>query len=198
MFLWTGPKRSGKTTALRALVLRIREEGFAVAGLLAPAVRQRGGPFASAWATPFASPWAGAADGGRRAPVGYDVEDVATGCRAPLLRLAASSADAAVGKYALDERGVALGARALRPDGTHDADLIVVDEFGPLEVAGGLWRPFVDALADSAASVLLVVRDDLASAVGQIYGPSRTETLPASQPSSAECVLDSLHHRTTA
>jgi len=168
MFLWTGLKHSGKTTALRSLVVRARERGLAIAGLIAPAVREH------------------------RMLIGYDAEDAATGRRAPLLRLAAGDAAPDVGSFALQPAGVALGAAALGKDRTRNADLVVVDEFGPLEMAGGLWRPFVDALALADTTLVVAVRDDLAEAVRRIYKRAHAVIVPAAAHDAADRVFEAI------
>ncbi len=155
--LWTGPKHHGKTTAATELVRRARSEGHAVAGLLAP----------SLW------------EGGRLA--GFDGIDVATGERRPLARCAAVGEER-VGAFTFSEGGLAFGRAALAPEATGKADLVVVDEFGPLELRGAGWRPEVDRLAASAAGlVLLVVRSSLAEAVAGLYRVPATRRIDSTE-----------------
>lgn len=165
VILWTGPRHSGKTTAARHLVERLRAEGFAVAGLLAPAVYQ-GGVLA-----------------------GFDVLDLSTGRRSALLRRAPPGAATDVGAFALDERGLRLGEAALGRDWAGKARMVVVDEFGPLELRGGGWRPAVDAMVGSAAAVLLVVRDGLVGEVGRLYAAMEPRAIQARDPQAAETIV---------
>jgi len=72
------------------------------------------------------------------------------------------------GRSRPDPRGVALGEEALlvRPEG---ADVVLLDEFGPLELAGDLWRPFADALAAGPGTPVLTVREELIGPVRDPY-----------------------------
>ena len=157
MILWAGPKHSGKTTAATRLVEHLRSEDFTVAGLLAPSVYQNG------------------------ALAGFDAQDLATGQRAPLLGRPDETRDAEVGPFAFCEGGVSLGQAALGGAAARRADLVVVDEFGPLELRGGGWRRAVDALAAGAAgTILLVVREGILEEVRQLYRELACTVVPAS------------------
>jgi nucleoside-triphosphatase THEP1 len=169
LILWTGPKHSGKTTAATRLVDRLRAEGLTVAGILAPSVR-RGGEL-----------------------VGFDVVDLSTGRRAPLLRRARPGSEAHVGIFAFRDEGLRLGRAALDERATVDAHLVIIDEFGPLELAGGGWRPAVDALiAQGHAPLMLIVRERLLERVAETcrQGCPRIDVLPADEPASVDRVLD--------
>ena len=168
LILWTGPKHSGKTTAAEALVAAARSAGLAVAGLLAPS-RYEGDRL-----------------------VGFDAVDVRTGARAGLAR-SAEGAKATVGSLRFLAEGESLGRRALGEEAVKDADLVVVDEFGPLELRGGGWRKQVDRLvASGRAAVLLVVRQALVETVRELYAGSPSVVVPAQGPDAAQVVLRSL------
>jgi nucleoside-triphosphatase THEP1 len=175
MVLWAGPKHSGKTTAAEALVERARAEGFRVAGLLAPSVHEG------------------------TCLVGFDIVNVCTGLRAPLLRRGRSQDATQVGQYVLNEAGRRVGADALSPPVTDFADLVVVDEFGPLELGGAGWREAADRLARRPAGpvLVLVVREALVEQVADLYADGRPQVLPASAPSSVRRVLKLLARRRT-
>ena len=158
LILWTGPTRSGKTTALRQFVAGALAEGWRIAGLLAPAVVDQ------------------------NHLVGYDAEDISTGQRAALLRRSGPARPTDVGGYVLQPAGVALGAAALDPRRTTGTRAVIVDEFGPLETEGRLWRPYVDALVTADPAVILVVREQLAGTVARLYAAARPTVLPARGP----------------
>jgi len=195
MILWTGGKHTGKTTAAAALVEAARGEGFSVAGILAPSIYRD---------TDL---------------VGFDVVDLRTGHRAPLLEKGSGTffvggADDSVrpddpghvvsgnpppkkvpDPFFFDE-GRALGAEALSPESTRSADLVVVDEFGPLELAGGGWRRAVDTLVRSAGGlVLLVVRDGKVAVVRELYPLVRWTEVRAADPPAVETVVEMLRVR---
>jgi len=173
ILLWTGAKHSGKTAGLREVVRLCRRAGLVVAGVLAPGVHE-GGELA-----------------------GFDVVDLSTGRREAFLRRAAAGADAArVGEYVLHEEGAGLGRQALSDSAAGEADLVVVDEFGPLEFAGDGWRAAVDRLARRrAAAVLLVVREALVDRAAELYAVPRAHILPARQAGSANRALSLLLSR---
>ena len=84
----------------------------------------------------------------------------------------------------------------LRRAPTGRNDIIVVDEYGPLELAHQGWRDAVDHLLTSAdAVVLLVVRGDLVDQVSHIYDGTSRRTLLAREPESIRKVLELLRAR---
>lgn len=168
MILWTGPTHSGKTTAARGLIEHLRMEGFTVAGLLAPAVYE-GGILA-----------------------GFDALDISTGRRCALLRRRQGGAGEA-GPFAFNNDGLPAGRAALTCEAAKRADLVVVDEFGPLELGGGGWRGAVDSLAGSAAGmILLVVRDRIAEQARQTYAALDPVLIGAAEPDAMEAVVEIL------
>jgi nucleoside-triphosphatase THEP1 len=127
----TGERGAGKTTLAAAVVERLRAAGARVGGVLAP----------------------GAYRDGRRHS--FEVVALTTGERRPL-----SSRDPLPGWieeqcFWVDPAGYALGNAALAAGA---ADVIVVDEVGPWELAGSGWAARLDDLAGGATPLLLVVR----------------------------------------
>jgi nucleoside-triphosphatase len=127
----TGERGAGKTTLVTAVVERLRAAGACVGGVLAPGTVR---------------------DGRRNA---FDVVDLATGERRPL-----SARDAQPGWieekcFWVDPDGYRLGNAALSRAG---ADVVVVDEVGPWELAGSGWAARLDSLVAGAVPLLLVVR----------------------------------------
>jgi nucleoside-triphosphatase THEP1 len=49
-------------------------------------------------------------------------------------------------------------------------DLVVVDEFGPLELGGRGLRAVVDHAVESGVPILLIVRETLVESVQKLYG----------------------------
>ena len=170
LIIWTGPKHSGKTTAAEGLAGSARAAGFSVAGLTAPSVHQAGGL------------------------IGFDVVDLRTGARAPLARHEATGR-LRVGDYGFLAEGLAAGERALGAAALW-ADLVIVDEFGPLELRGEGWRACTDSLVAGAKGlIVLVVREELVDAVRRLYESAPSEVLPAASPVAAAAVADALRAR---
>jgi len=177
LILWTGKKHSGKTTGAFKLVETVRNEGFTVAGLLALSLYDND------------------------KLIGFDAFDLQSENRAPLARrrIETNPAMNCGAKYLaprftrglrqsfadLLPDGIKLGNAALNPIATSSADLIIVDEFGPLELDSRGWRKNIDSLlASSNGVILLVVRQELINAVKQLYRAIPSREIMASEPTS--------------
>jgi len=147
-----GATGSGKTTLAAAVVARLRERGCTVGGILAPGLLGQGHR------------------------TGFDLVNLATGESAPLARETPSidGPHARWSRFAFFPRGLSLGERALGLD-AHGCDVIVVDEVGPFELAGGGWARVLDDLAvHHSGSLLLVVRGTVVDAVTARWGSADT------------------------
>jgi nucleoside-triphosphatase THEP1 len=170
LFLWTGPRHSGKTTRAAKLAGMVEQSGFRVAGLLAPSVYQDG----------FLT--------------GFDALDLRSQARAPLAVRRDEPGD--VGSFHFLAEGLKLGARALDVAAAEGADLVIVDEFGPLELASQGWRRAVDSLVQAGkAPLLIVVRRELVDAIQEIYADVPGRVLDATARESILEVLGWLERR---
>lgn len=169
LILWTGKRHCGKTTGAAKLAQMVSDKGFKIGGLLAPCV-YRNGEF-----------------------IGFDALDLQSKNRAPLARCKAGKA----GPFNFITDGLKLGNAALSTENTKSADLIIVDEFGPLELKGDGWRRNVDSLlVSSDAVILLVVRKELVDAVRQLYAKFSCRELAATDVDSIDEVIKVLkNHR---
>ena len=164
LVLWTGQKHSGKTTNVAGLVKGANEEGFKVAGLLALSIYHNGELF------------------------GFDAFDLRNETRVPLARRKAETGNA--GRFEFLQDGLKLGNAALSAEATKFADLIVIDEFGPLELNGQGWRKNIDSLiASSNGLILLVVRQELAENVRRLYAGLPSRKLNAAEQKSVDKVI---------
>lgn len=172
LILWTGQRHSGKTTAAAKLARVACQEGFEVAGLLAPSVYLDG------------------------SLVGFDGFDLCSKSQAPLLRRGGDTDKPDT--FTFVTGGLKLGAAALSPVATESADLIIVDEFGPFELNHQGWRRNVDTLLTSSDGViLLVVRQQLAGRVQRLYASIPSCMLAAVDPQSVNKVIRILRDRST-
>jgi nucleoside-triphosphatase THEP1 len=141
ILLVTGPVGAGKTTALARLVQEWRTSGRDVRGILAHRVMK----------------------GGRT--VGYDLEVIGEKERSVLARKKGTGVER-IGPFVFFDEALALGRQALR--NTVSAEIVVVDEIGPLELRGGGWaREVEELLRESEAVVILVVRKQIQKQVVQ-------------------------------
>jgi len=166
LILWTGLKHSGKTTRAAELVKAARKEGFSVAGLLAFSLYRN------------------------RELIGFDAVDLQNNTSSPLAR---RKEGLGTRPFNFIENGLKLGKIALSIIATKNADLIVVDEFGPLELEGKLWRKNVDALlAGENNIILLIVRQELVKEVSWLYADTTCKELAASDHTSIDEVINIL------
>lgn len=164
LILWTGPKHSGKTTVLTELTNRARQKGITVAGILAPSIYQS------------------------NRLVGFDILDLGTNQRCPLARRDIEGPKK-IGEFVLTKEGLELGRSALKTT-CKPARLIVVDEYGPLELKNGGWRSEVDSLIQRRPGmILLVVRDELANRVAQIYSEEAPRIISCREPGAIDRVI---------
>ena len=165
-YILSGDTGSGKTTRAAEVVEQLRARGLRVGGILAP----------------------GLLENGRR--TGFDVLNLASGESATLARDSAggSASHAQWSRFAFSPEGLALGNRALGPD-AGGADVVLVDEVGPFELAGGGWAPALDGLVGKREGpVLVVVRASIVDAVKRRWGSADTVVWDAAATSADEIV----------
>lgn len=89
-----------------------------------------------------------------------------------------------------------MGKAALDVSTGRSADLVIVDEFGPLELGGHGWREDVDLLlAETDTVVVLVVREELVQEVERLYGDYEGGKIAAVGKDSIVRVIDMLRQR---
>jgi nucleoside-triphosphatase THEP1 len=143
----TGPVHGGKTTYLGEACRRWSDRGLSCAGFLSPAVTGDGGE------------------------TGYDLVELPGPLRRPYLRRSGPPGAERIGPFTFVPAALRRAREILRDP--RPADLLVVDEVGPLELqGGGLWPALQEALRRPRQTVLLVVRDtivdDLAAAIAPL------------------------------
>ena len=165
LILWTGEKHCGKTTSAANLVKIVRSERFNIAGLLAPSIYSNG------------------------ELLGFDAIDLQNETRVPLAKRNTDTGKTE--QFTFLPEGLKLGNAALSATAAKSADLVIIDEFGPLELDRRGWRENVDSLlASSSAMILLVVRQELAEQVRQIYIDFPCRNLAAIEPKSIDKILE--------
>lgn len=145
----TGHRGEGKTKFVEKVVGGLRGRGLRVAGILSPGELR---------------------EGVRRT---IDLVDLSTGLRRPFATRETTSAWPGTGAFFVDPEGLAAGERALSPEVVDGADLVVVDEVGPWELAGNGWAGALERLRGSGhPPLLLVARRSLADEVLARFAPS--------------------------
>jgi nucleoside-triphosphatase THEP1 len=160
----SGPVHSGKTTLIQKSLSRWAARGLLFGGFLSIAVRNE------------------------RGESEYDFLDLKEGLRLPFLRRAGEPEWETVGPFYFVPRTLD-AARSLLASANPE-ELLIVDEFGPLELAGGgLWPALRRILSDGSFRVLLVVREDILEDAIRVLGTPPALILDARDPS-APALLD--------
>lgn len=166
VILLFGPVGAGKTTVLASLVHKWRASGRKVAGILAHRMLEDG------------------------ELAGYDLEIIGKEEQLPLARMGWTERER-VGHFGFCETALAQGRQALRESAA--AEVIVVDEIGPLELKGKGWaKEVAELLQESNAVLILVVRQALHDHVRQWLRPFQRPIHSFSLEELAESELDAL------
>jgi nucleoside-triphosphatase THEP1 len=169
LIIWTGPKHSGKSTQVARLADAARGAGFEVAGILAQSI--------------YAGPEL----------KGFDILDLQSGRSKPLARR--DNSEVQTGPFRFLPEGLELGFSALSRTATESAELIIIDEFGPHELSGRIWRKAVDSLVAGGGKImLLVVRKELVMKVSKLYQSLPSRKLPSEYPESKGRVIEILRN----
>lgn len=99
---------------------------------------------------------------------GYDALDLDTGDRFPLLRTPPREGWIRVGPYGMVPEGFRSAEAAVM--GVQDADLTLIDELGPLELAGGGFWPCLQQLRAQERAILAVIRETLIGPFRDLLG----------------------------
>jgi nucleoside-triphosphatase THEP1 len=132
-------------------VSRLRARGLRVAGVLAPGEIRDG----ARWS--------------------IDLVDVGSGRRWPLATRDSGSPWPAMGSFRVDPAALERGNAALGAVTADSADLVIVDEVGPWELAGQGWTAALASLRTVAVPVVLVVRRSL---VGEVVARFAASNAP--------------------
>lgn len=136
IYILTGPIHSGKTDFLKRVTRDLRERERKVAGFLSVSI------------------WDG------DVCTGYDLHDLSTDESYPFIRRSGDHTWQRIGGYFFIPETMDRAKNILQK--TRDADLIVVDEVGPLELSGkGLWPALKNVIDRSSLDHLLVVRENI-------------------------------------
>ena len=165
LVLLIGDRQAGKTTTCRRLADSAHACGLTVGGIIAPAVFEQG------------------------RCAGYDVVDLATG-RSTRLAVIGTGGVEHVGCFNFLADGLALGKTALEHAAQTPHDLVIVDEVGPLELAGGGWSAQLDPLVERARLTLFTVRRSLITEVARGWNVSAEDCHDLSQ--GADAIIERL------
>ena len=140
----TGPVNSGKTSYLHRLIANYKQEGYAVGGITAEALYEEG------------------------LKIGYDACDLISKECCPLVRSSETVVQMKltegvqhIGRFVLLESGLVFTRRCLHAAAA--ADIVCLDEVGPLEMNAQGHRQVLDTLLADFEGIFLVVARDIVS-----------------------------------
>ena len=142
--LVVGEPGSGKTSWCREYIDERRKCGSIVGGILCPGIEKQG------------------------QRVGSNALDLLTGQEVPFARLPryrSFKGEEKVGDYTISRKGISFACGTIKGAVDSRCDLVVIDEFGPLELRGKGLMPAVELALASAVNLLLVVRSSLKEAL---------------------------------
>ena len=146
LIIITGSRDSGKTTYLRSYIHEAIERGERVSGIITIAVGNETGSL-------------------RDRKCGYDIIDVHSGESCALLRdrsLFPSFPGQQVGRFTMDEEAMGWAQHLLIKAILDRPDIIVIDELGQLESAGGGYLPVdIRLLNEYKGTIVLVIRSSI-------------------------------------
>lgn len=148
--LLTGPVHEGKTTACWKAIPGMRAAGCKVAGFVSPPLLNAAG-----------------------SKVGIEMMDLTTGQHQTFARLAGPNEAATVGVYRMSDEAIEWARRTLAAALLANADWVVIDEIGPLELhEGGGFAFALEPLADPLRipNAIVIVRDTLANELAERLG----------------------------
>jgi len=136
IFILTGPVHSGKTTLLKEVVRELKEKKYRIDGFLSEAV------------------WT------REETVGYDLFDLKKERSIPLIRRTGEEEWQKIGSYFFIPQSLTEAEKIILRG--KEADILVVDEVGPLELSGrGFWPALKQVVFQPLNSYILVIRKNI-------------------------------------
>ena len=136
IFILTGSVHSGKTTLLKKVVRELKEKKYRIDGFLSEAVWMREEIF------------------------GYDLFDLKKERSIPLIRRTGEKEWQKIGSYFFIPQSLAEAEKIILRG--KEADILVVDEVGPLELSGrGFWPALMQVVFQPLNSYILVIRKNI-------------------------------------
>jgi nucleoside-triphosphatase THEP1 len=146
VFIIEGDIASGKTSILKKLIKKLKEENISIGGFYSPRIVKKG------------------------ETIGYDLVSVETQDVCSFLRLKKNVSDEGIGKYVIDDICIRLAESWLDKDISAGKDIIVIDEIGRLELKGKGWDSSLrKLLSTDGLIVLITVRSEFAEQVKKHY-----------------------------
>jgi len=150
IFILTGPVHSGKTTLLKKAVRELKEKKYRIDGFLSETVWRK------------------------EEIVGYDLFDLKKERSIPLIRRTGEEEWQKIGSYFFIPQSLAEAEKIILRG--KEADILVVDEVGPLELSGrGFWPALKQVVFQPLTSYILVIRKNIIKDFLAMHGKSKVK-----------------------
>lgn len=167
IFVLTGPVHSGKTTVLRNVVQELRRQNYRIGGFFCESIRKN------------------------EEIVGYDLLDIKEGRSVPLIRREGEEDWQRIGDYFFIPEGLAQAEKIILQE--KDADILVVDEVGPLELSGeGFWPALKKVIFDPLFHCLLVVRTKILGDFLSVLGECEVKIFDVKNKEAFQKMIDAI------
>lgn len=136
IFILTGPVHSGKTTLLKKVIRELKEKKYKIDGFLSETVWRK------------------------QEIVGYDLFNLKKERSIPLIRRTGKKEWQKIGSYFFIPQSLAEAEKIILRG--KEADILVVDEVGPLELSGrGFWPALKQVVFQPLNSYIFVIRKNI-------------------------------------
>ena len=140
IILVTGPPRIGKTSILHRAVKELRDRNYAVGGMVCREVRE----------------------GGIR--VGFEIRDISTGQRGWLAHVNQATGPS-IGKYRVNLTDLDIISAGAIFDALKNADVLAIDEIGPMELLSSAFRNALTAAVESSKPLMGTIHSRLSNSL---------------------------------
>jgi len=148
----SGDIHQGKTTVAQKVVSILLEQGVRIGGFLAIGEDEEG------------------------VRTGFSIKEIETGKTMVLCSVKTDATSTKTGKFYFNDTAIQWGNRLLAPENLDNKDLVVIDELGPLELAGKGWAAAIEKICvQNSLPQLWIVRKSIVEKmagkwnVGNIY-----------------------------
>jgi nucleoside-triphosphatase len=136
LLILSGPVHSGKTTLLKKIITELKKGEYYIDGFLSHPVKKK------------------------KETIGYDLLDIKEEILTPFITKSGEKNWQNIGPFFFNPQGLEKAKQII--DRSIGADLLIIDELGPLELKNrGLWPLLKPVLQNQKISILLVIRDNI-------------------------------------